>query len=620
MKEFGGYNSRQNSAYLLRWMVRLQKVLLPMLVIHIILSALNSFYAPVLVKVVIGEMETEGTLKNLFMAVGIYAGVLIVLEFSNGIIRSQLWWRLIDFRMRFLRMVMKKTLTMDYQKLENPRVLDGYNRAMAAVNDESKGIEGMAHSFVDLASMMLQAIIAAGIICTLNPILLILMAGIVLIQFIPIDHTKKREKKEVWDALSPFWRKLHYFNMITKDFEYGKDIRVYHMGEWIYKKQCEVNKDILVKTSHSKNLWIRCHSLLQVLKLLQEGILYVWLIYCVLHREMTIADFTLYIAAVRNFSNAINNFLWKLATFRNQSNEVNDYRKFMEYDEESEESKKLLLQEFMEETAASDSTITSSFQIEFEHVSFCYEGQEKPALENINFTIGEHERLAVVGLNGAGKSTLIKLICRLYEPTEGRILLNGRDIKEIDKREYFTLLAPVFQNVELYAYSLAENISMKSMDRTDEEKVLQCMEQSGLKDKLPSLSKGIHTQMLKVLYDDGTDLSGGERQKLALARALYKDARIVLLDEPTAALDALAEYQMYQEFDQMIGDRMAIYISHRLASTRFCDRIALIDSGKLIELGSHEELLSLNGKYTELYQLQAQYYNLDCKEECAYAE
>ena len=248
------------------------------------------------------------------------------------------------------------------------------------------------------------------------------------------------------------------------------------------------------------------------------------------------------------------------------------------------------------------------YEFTFENVSFCYPKAEKYALKNLNLTVKAGERLAVVGLNGAGKSTFIKLLLRLYEPTEGRILLNGTDISEYDKEAYYGIFGPVFQDVNLFAFPLAENVSMKSPQETDREKARSCLIDAGFGEKLTELSQGVDTEILKVIHDDGVDLSGGEKQKLALARALYKDAPVVVLDEPTAALDALAEAKLYQDFDKLIGDKTAVYISHRLSSTQFCDHVAMFRDGELIEYGTHESLLSKAGAYAEMFRIQAQYY------------
>lgn len=218
------------------------------------------------------------------------------------------------------------------------------------------------------------------------------------------------------------------------------------------------------------------------------------------------------------------------------------------------------------------------------------------------------QKLAIVGNNGAGKTTFIKLICRLYDVEEGEILLNGININHFDKTEYYKLFSAVFQEVKTLAFSIGENVALTTKEKINYEKVDKVLNQAGVFDKVASLKNGVNTAMQKILDDEGIELSGGENQKVSIARALYKNGDIMLLDEPTAALDALAEYQIYISFNEMVQGKTAIYISHRLASTRFCDVIALIEQGVLVEYGSHEELLKLNGKYSDMFEIQAKYY------------
>ena len=248
------------------------------------------------------------------------------------------------------------------------------------------------------------------------------------------------------------------------------------------------------------------------------------------------------------------------------------------------------------------------YTFEFENVSFKYKGQESYALKNVNLTLEAGEKLAVVGLNGAGKSTFIKLLLRLYDVTEGRILMNGTDIREFNREDYYKLFSPAFQDVMVFASPMSENVSMKEPAATDKSAAEKVLRDAGLGEKVDSLEKGVDTELLKVFYDDGVDLSGGEKQKLALARALYKNADVVVLDEPTAALDALAENRLYQSFDGLIGNRSAVYISHRLSSTRFCNRVAMFKDGEMVETGTHDELMALDGAYAEMFRVQAQYY------------
>jgi ABC-type multidrug transport system fused ATPase/permease subunit len=281
--------------------------------------------------------------------------------------------------------------------------------------------------------------------------------------------------------------------------------------------------------------------------------------------------------------------------------QADDFRTFMDYPTEE-------TGDFLELSKVLDGKSPS---FEFKNVSFRYEGAEQYALKNLNMSFPAGQRLAVVGLNGAGKTTFIKLLLRLYDVTEGEILLNGVNIKRFRRNEYYKVFAPVFQNVELFAFPMAENVSMQSPGNTDKELAKECINMAGLKQKVDSLEKGVDTELLKIVHEDGVDLSGGEKQKLALARALYKNAPVIVLDEPTAALDALAEYELYQNFDKMIQEKSAVYISHRLSSTRFCDVIAMFVAGEMVEYGTHEELLAKGGFYAEIFEVQAQYYETE---------
>ncbi len=247
------------------------------------------------------------------------------------------------------------------------------------------------------------------------------------------------------------------------------------------------------------------------------------------------------------------------------------------------------------------------YEIEFRNVSFKYAGSENYALKNVNLTFNVGERLAVVGMNGSGKTTFIKLMCRLYDPTEGEIYMNDFNIRKYDYRQYLDLFSVVFQDYSLLALPLGNNVS--SAAAWDAEKAERCLREVGFGERYDNMPKGLDTPIYKYFDDEGVNVSGGEAQKIALARALYKDAPFIILDEPTAALDPIAEAEIYAKFNEIVGDKTAIYISHRLSSCRFCDKIAVFDNGEIVQVGSHEELLAdKNGKYYELWTAQAQYY------------
>ncbi|MDE6710194.1 MAG: ABC transporter ATP-binding protein/permease, partial [Oscillospiraceae bacterium] len=249
------------------------------------------------------------------------------------------------------------------------------------------------------------------------------------------------------------------------------------------------------------------------------------------------------------------------------------------------------------------------YEIEFRNVSYTYYKADEPTIKNLSFTLHKGERLALVGLNGAGKTTIIKLMCGLYDPTEGEILLNGKPVNAYNRDEYFTLFSAVFQDINELPVSIAENISGESYERTDKEKLTKCMKQAGLYEKVMDLPEKEKTHLVRSIYDDAIELSGGQKQKLALAKALYKDSPILLLDEPTAALDPIAEQEMYMNYANFSKGKASVFISHRLASTRFCDRIIMLENGMIAETGTHSQLMQAGGKYAELFELQSSYYN-----------
>lgn len=249
----------------------------------------------------------------------------------------------------------------------------------------------------------------------------------------------------------------------------------------------------------------------------------------------------------------------------------------------------------------------NEYQIEFRHVYFKYPGSEEYALKDLCLTLTIGEKMAVVGMNGSGKTTMIKLLCRLYDVTEGEILLNGVNIKKYDQREYRQLFSVVFQDFHILPYTLGENVA--ASEAQDPERVMECLEKAGLGERTRKLPKGLGTFVTKKYDENGVEFSGGELQKIAIARAIYKESPFVLLDEPTAALDPMAEYEIYRNFDKIVDKKTAVYISHRLSSCRFCKKIAVFNEGRLIQMGSHEQLLrDADGKYYEMWKAQARYY------------
>jgi len=358
-----------------------------------------------------------------------------------------------------------------------------------------------------------------------------------------------------------------------------------------------------------QNRWLMAILAGNVVYYVQQAILYAWLIVGAIRGELSVAQVIFFVGAVGVLFNATREFLNRVSDTRKRSAEVDDFRFFVDTPDEvgfpDDGTAPRAVSWMGDEPLPLPS---GPYAFTFEDVSFRYPGAERWAVRHLNLTIPAGTRCAFVGLNGAGKTTLVKLLCRLYDVTEGRLLINGIDVRRFERAAYFRLFAPVFQTVELFAMPVTGNVSLRPEADTDRARVTDSLRRAGLGSWLESKPAGIDTELLKVLHDDGVDLSGGERQKLALARALYKDSPVIILDEPTAALDALAEYQLYRDFDALTAGKTAIYVSHRLSSTRFCDAVALFGDGGLVEYGSHRELLAAGGEYAKLFEVQARYY------------
>lgn len=589
-----------NCKYVLGIIYRHSPKIIPLMVLGVLMGAVMSFLWSYIGKYVIDLVQRQaetGDCAPLIPLLCIAAAIEVTAAGLNTICNNKVWKDFVTARLSVISEKNAKALGMNYQSLEDPDMLDAFQKASQACGGNDVGIEGLMRG---IYSAMQQALIMAvtfTAVLVLDWRLILVIAAMSFGQYLFFRHTVKRDKYEVWDVLAPTWRKINYMERVTQDFDYAKDIRLFGMEESLAEKQHEILEEKQQRFFHSRNLWLGNSMFAHGMTLIANAAIYGVLIFCVVGRDMSIGDFTLYLGLSGTFSTTLTGFLNSLGGFRKSSMATDDFRSFLEVAEDDEEG--LPLPE-------------GRLTFEFRNVSYRYKGAEGYALKNLNLTLEAGKRLAVVGMNGAGKTTFIKLLLRLYDPTEGEILLNGTDIRRFRRSDYYRLFSPVFQNVELFAFPMCENVSMSPPERTDRPLAEKCLERAGLGEKLAELPEGADTQMLKVLYDDGVDLSGGERQKLALARALYKNAPVVVLDEPTAALDPLAEYELYRSFDDMIQDKSAVYISHRLSSTRFCDSVAMFIDGELVEYGTHEELLAKGGEYSKMFEIQAQYYKEGC--------
>jgi ATP-binding cassette subfamily B protein len=392
--------------------------------------------------------------------------------------------------------------------------------------------------------------------------------------------------------------KADYVVYRSRDMKLAKDIRIFGIGPWLtelYEKYTRLMQDFYVK-AYRQDMWADLLDV--VLALLRNGAAYGLLIAMALEGKLTAAAFVLYFTAVSGFTQWVTGIFSGLGELHQQSLDLSAMREFLEEPElfRFEDGKPLPVKE------------EHLYTLELRDVSFRYPGADHDTLSHVNLTIHPGEKLALVGKNGAGKTTLIKLLCGLYDPTEGQVLLDGEDIRQYNRRDYYKHFSAVFQQFSVLAGTMAENVAQTNSEKVDLPKMWDCLERAGIADKVRELPRKENTHLGREVYLDGIDLSGGQMQRLMLARALYKDAPVVVLDEPTAALDPIAESDLYQKYSDLTGNRTSVYISHRLASTRFCDRILLIENGGIAEEGTHEELLSRGGRYAYLFDIQSKYY------------
>lgn len=562
-----------------------------------IVGTLLNSYAP---KYVLSFIEDDLPFNTIIMYTVIICLIMMILD-----VISTTCYNSFEFEYRKTegyveKKRMDKLFHTDFKNMESPDFLDYAQRAKTALN-RGKGFHGVLYQSRNFIAQGTLMILSAALIGSQNLLMMIIFIvisfGIVKIS----SFFTKRDKIKFSDAMAPTWRKMNYLESTTKNFDFAKDIRLFNMSNAFFNQLSGVNETYKELNRKHHNRMVLWEVSLGSVLIVQKILMYTWLVYNVVTGAYQISDFVLYVGLVSTFHASVGYVNWIYSDMRTNSLMINDYRNFVDWKEDRETADE------------KDGHITEinldKFEFRFENVSFKYPGHDNYVLKNVNLTIKNGAKLAVVGVNGAGKTTFIKLMMKLYEPSEGRILLNDVDIKEYNREEYFKLFSPVFQNVECFAMPIYQNISFAEEDKTDMNKINEVLEQSGLSEKINSYEKGIHTNLLKIFDKEGIDLSGGEKQRLAMARALYKDGKVVILDEPTAALDALAEDRMYREFENMIHGKTAVFISHRLGSTRFCDKIAMFEDGTIVEEGTHEELMAKNGKYAYMFGIQSQYYD-----------
>ena len=447
----------------------------------------------------------------------------------------------------------------------------------------------MRHN-LDLLKSVLGLLVYTALVRSMNWKILAMLAGMSVVSA-AAAYGVTRYYEKLKDPLAEQWLTMDYINREADNVQSGKDIRIFGLGKWIIGKYDQAIRNRRRLYFQRDIREYGSNMLDTVLDAVRDWICYIYLI-LQLSQGMRLSAFVFYLGLVSGFSEWIGLISKRLVSVRQESDSISDLRNYLALNGEAETGVKL-------ERGA-------GIEVVFEHVSYRYHGSDEEILKDVSFRLAAGEKLALVGMNGAGKTTLVKLMSGLYLPTSGTVYVNGVSTRALDRQAYFARQAAIFQEPFQTSYTIAENIAL---DETyDSEKLWDVLAQAGLDEKVQSLDRQLDTHLGKDISQEGITLSGGEMQRLLLARALYREAPLILLDEPTAALDALAETEIYQKYHSLMRGKSVLFISHRLASTRFCDRIILLAKGRIQEQGTHEELMRRQGAYYKMFQVQSKYY------------
>ncbi len=590
------YSLFSNYRFMLSGMWNYDKSLIGYGITEVIFGVLMPLGAVIVPSVVIGLLEDKAGIdvfiRNIIILFAIYGVVAAIQAFLTSRNRNQY----IDIRMMlFSHRLFSKCMGMDYQLYENESVREDKEKALRSTYTNQQGIEGIMHHNVKLLTNLLGMIAYAAIIGVINPVILLLLVVISLVQILVYNRAKIYEHSKK-DEMSKLNITQKYLQEQAFDLKAGKDIRLYQLNRLIDRVYDKTNRSLRNIKMKIQGAYYANDVVEVILKFVRDAVCYGYLIYLLMN-GLKVSYFVLYIGIVGGLATWVMKITEDVSKISRDLLLISDFREFID-----------MKDEFRHKGGTEITEEDTAFDIVFDHVSFRYRGASDYVLKDVSFHMKKGDSFALVGINGAGKTTLVKLMCGFYQPTEGRIFINGVDMKALNIEDYFKKIAVVFQDSNTLSFTIGENISGEETKYINKEKLNKALELSGLKSKIDKLEKGTDTYLNKDMDDSGIQLSGGEVQKLMLAKALYKEARLLLLDEPTAALDAIAESELYEKYQGLLKGKTSLFISHRLASTRFCNHILFLENGRIAEEGNHDILMNQKGKYAEMFNVQSQYY------------
>jgi ABC-type multidrug transport system fused ATPase/permease subunit len=580
-----------NIGFFLKYIWKLNKRYFFISAAYIAATAAEPFVFVLLPKMMIDSIVNGQPFREAASILGILLGISLFLKLSQNWLNATLTKEYNALCFKLNSDLGAKVMSLQFQSIEDPTVLDLFNRVKTTLN-----MNDFFESLSSIASNALSLVGLIAIISGLGFVVFPLIAVVVGVSVLCDARTKKYDY--AWQKESaPYHRRFDYVTQLMYGFQFGKEIRINSLKRYVERKY----RESIWPYSEKLNLVINKFRFLNMIRSLsgsfQNLALYAYLVRKAILGQITIGGFTMHITAISNFSGALTNITRSMIDINQQSKFIKDFKDFMRMEEMSDSGTIPL----------KDALKNGRFKISFKNVSFRYPNSSEDALKNVSIDIAKGEKLFIAGVNGAGKTTFIKLLLRLYNPTKGEILVNGVNVKDIRHDEYIKLFGVVFQDFQLFAFSVADNIVLDC--GYDQTKLDKAIDASGLGHRINSLPEKEKTEVFKIFSNEGMEFSGGESQKLAIARALYRDSSFAVLDEPLSALDPLAEYEIYSKFGEMAKEKTAIFISHRLACSKLCDSIAVFKDGEIVQYGKHIDLVKKEGLYKEMHDKQTEYYS-----------